>query len=1191
MADATRLQNMSLTVTFDSLRLLARHSIVSWSKTLLVLFLMTFSLLAPNRSDAAEVACTPTAGFTNCVRFTYSGSDQTYTLPNTATAVEVRTWGAAGGGNPTAYYQNQAGGAGGGYATGVMSGVAGQTLTIVVGQGGQVASTSSTYGGGGAGGDSTGTQKGGSGGGYSGVFVGSVSQANARVIAGGGGGGSPGADNGVAGSGGGGGATGGNDTLADRSGRGGTGAAGGAGATGNSACSPGVTAGVALQGGTGGTSTGINSNEGGGGGGGGYFGGGGGLCQNSAQQNGGGGGGSALINGTRVTQGSSLNGGNFIFANTACTGTTASGGASIGLYTTGVGSGNCFSAGGNGEVVIQWGRPVFRVQKSSAGGTGTFGFSASSNLAATPSAISTSAANTPAPANPAPIFVTTTGTAITVTETAAAGYVLSGFSCVDANSSTTGNPASFGTFVSGTRVGTVPAANVLAGSDITCTFTNSRSPTIVLNKALGGNRVAVGNQFTVAIRTGGVGGTVVNATGGSTTTGTGSTVSANTGTTGTFTATTGTIYTLTEAASGSTNLARYSSTISCTDSSGLQTGLPSSAAFSTVTGLAITPVAGAVISCTLTNTPKAPTIGVLKLLGANRSADTDQFTVAVRTGGAGGPVVSSTANSTTTGSGSTVTANTGTTGSFTATAGTAYTLTETASGTTNFAQYTSTISCVDGAGFQTGLPSGATFNTTTGFTITPVIGAEIACVLTNTARAPTLGMLKLLGSNRVAATDQFTVALRTGGVSGTVVNVTTNATTGGSGSTVTANTGTTGTFTATTGTAYTLTESAAGTTNLAQYTGTITCVDSAGFQTGLPSGAAFDPAAGLTITPVGGATIACVLTNTVKAPTLNLTKALGSNRVAATDQFTVALRTGGVSGTVVSSAANSTTTGATNVVASGSGTTGVFTAIAGTAYTLTETAAGTTDFAKYSSTLSCSDSAGLQAGLPSNASYNPATGLAVTPVAGAIISCTLTNTANNPIVTLAKLVVNTGGGTAVASAWTLTASGPTNISGSTGTATVTAASVGAGAYTLSESGGPADINGGAVDYNASTYSCVVNGAAAVAGNSITLNLGDTTVCTITNTFVPDTQLSIVKRLQTGTPTPLQANQAITYEFEVTNGGNVTLTGVNIDETAFNGSGTIGTFTPPNGSVTLVPGASTTYTATYTVSQTDVDLRQ
>jgi Prealbumin-like fold domain len=212
-------------------------------------------------------------------------------------------------------------------------------------------------------------------------------------------------------------------------------------------------------------------------------------------------------------------------------------------------------------------------------------------------------------------------------------------------------------------------------------------------------------------------------------------------------------------------------------------------------------------------------------------------------------------------------------------------------------------------------------------------------------------------------------------------------------------------------------------------------------------------------------------------------------------------------------------------------------------------------------------------------------------VAGAVISCTLTNTANNPVLTLAKTVVNTGGGTAVASAWTLAATGPTNISGLTGDAAVTAATVSAGAYTLSESGGPADINGGTADYSASTNSCVVNGGAAVSGNAITLNLGDTTVCTITNTFVPDATLAIDKRLLTGTSLPLQANQVITYEFEVTNSGNVTVTGVNINETAFTGTGTIGSFTPPNGTVTLAPGASTTITATYTVSQADVDLLQ
>ena len=88
-----------------------------------------------------------------------------------------------------------------------------------------------------------------------------------------------------------------------------------------------------------------------------------------------------------------------------------------------------------------------------------------------------------------------------------------------------------------------------------------------------------------------------------------------------------------------------------------------------------------------------------KALGA-RIANTNQFTVQIHTGGATGPVVNSTANSTTTGSGSTVTAGSGTTGTFVGAAGTTYTLTEAAAGTTVLADYTQTITCTDANGVQ-----------------------------------------------------------------------------------------------------------------------------------------------------------------------------------------------------------------------------------------------------------------------------------------------------------------------------------------------------------------------------------------------------------------------------------------------------------------------------------------------------------
>jgi hypothetical protein len=131
--------------------------------------------------------------------------------------------------------------------------------------------------------------------------------------------------------------------------------------------------------------------------------------------------------------------------------------------------------------------------------------------------------------------------------------------------------------------------------------------------------------------------------------------------------------------------------------------------------------------------------------------------------------------------------------------------------------------------------------------------------------------------------------------------------------------------------------------------------------------------------------------------TLSVTKALGSSgRANAGDQFFLALRTGGVSG----AAAVSVTTAGTGTAVTG--TAALNPAVAGTTYTITEAASGSANLGQYSSTLTCTDSAGLQTGLPSAAAFNASTGFAVTPVAGAHISCTITNTAAQPTLTLQK---------------------------------------------------------------------------------------------------------------------------------------------------------------------------------------------
>ncbi|MFE2408521.1 hypothetical protein ACFXDE_09275 [Kitasatospora sp. NPDC059408] len=309
----------------------------------------------------ALVACTPSSGFTNCTRFTYSGGDQTFTVPAGVSSVYARVFGAGGAGSPRAYYTGQYGGGGGGYTTGTLAVTPGQALTLTVGQGGLMNSTSSTYGGGGAGGQGKTQASGGSGGGLSAVWNGAYGT-NPLLIAGGGGGSSPGADALTPAAGGGGGTNGGQDNQPTASGRGGTQTAGGAGAT-QTACAA-TGAGSQYQGGRGASAA---LYEGGGGGGGGYYGGGGGACQRggSLDANGMGGGGSGYNKGTGVSNTQTSNGTNSTGNGVGGT----SGGRTDAQYVSGsgIGDGGGYADGGNGEIVVEWVTQVgLSVQKTAS---------------------------------------------------------------------------------------------------------------------------------------------------------------------------------------------------------------------------------------------------------------------------------------------------------------------------------------------------------------------------------------------------------------------------------------------------------------------------------------------------------------------------------------------------------------------------------------------------------------------------------------------------------------------------------------------------------------------------------------------------------------------------------------------------------------------------------------------------------
>ncbi|WP_431123833.1 prealbumin-like fold domain-containing protein [Variovorax paradoxus] len=378
---------------------------------------------------AAQAACTPQSGFNSCVRVTYSGGDQTFTVPTGVTSVFIKAWGAGGGGPNTSYYPTQRGGGGGGFSSGTLAVTAGTALGVRVGEGGGVNDASTTYGGGGAGGNAQATAIGASGGGLSGVFATTTyTQANARLIAGGGGGSSPGADVGTPSAGGGGGASGRDDNVA-ASGRPGTQAAGGAAGTGGTCNLGAPTGGTALQGGNGG-STNENQNEGGGGGGGGFFGGGGGLCQGTSP-NGMGGGGSGYTGGvTSPTTAVGLNSTSDNVGGAAATTGDAH-------YTAGIGTGGGGDAsGGNGLVVIQFNAPPSITLSKTAPATVAPGAAIAYVLSLTNS-------------GPA-----ATGTSVVVREQLPPGVSATG--------------ATAGTGVTSVSCGTMPSA---AGALLTCTMT------------------------------------------------------------------------------------------------------------------------------------------------------------------------------------------------------------------------------------------------------------------------------------------------------------------------------------------------------------------------------------------------------------------------------------------------------------------------------------------------------------------------------------------------------------------------------------------------------------------------------------------------------------------------------------------------------------------------------------------------
>ena len=209
----------------------------------------SFTIRASATGGTVDRAFTITVNAPVSTTYSYTGSNQTFTIPTGLNSFVVDIKGAGGG-------QQGSGGAGGagGRTQGTRTASYGQSYIIIVGEKGKLSSGSS-FGGGGS--YNAGNGSGAGGGGLSGIFLTSYTHGNSVAIAGGGGGCAYGGAGGGAGGG--------------ANGNGGShGAVGGSQSSGGSGQGGGGN-GSALQGGS------ASGNGNGGSGGGGYYGGGGGA--------------------------------------------------------------------------------------------------------------------------------------------------------------------------------------------------------------------------------------------------------------------------------------------------------------------------------------------------------------------------------------------------------------------------------------------------------------------------------------------------------------------------------------------------------------------------------------------------------------------------------------------------------------------------------------------------------------------------------------------------------------------------------------------------------------------------------------------------------------------------------------------------------------------------------------------------
>ncbi|MCU1529247.1 MAG: hypothetical protein JWP75_3010, partial [Frondihabitans sp.] len=250
----------------------------------------------------------------------------------------------------------------------------------------------------------------------------------------------------------------------------------------------------------------------------------------------------------------------------------------------------------------------------------------------------------------------------------------------------------------------------------------------------------------------------------------------------------------------------------------------------------------------------------------------------------------------------------------------------------------------------------------------------------------------------------------------------------------------------------------------------------------------------------------------------------------------------------------------------------------------------------YTTTWSCTRNGQVDPSLPSGQTgYNQLVNLGI----GDSVICTITNTAKAATIGIVKHAgtptdVNgdglTDAGDTIPYTFTVTNTGALTLSGITvtdakvGAVTCAAATLAPSASTTCTATTPytvtaADVTHGSVD-NSATASGFAPG--------VTTAVTSTPSTTSTPVVAPAPALSVVKSADPSSAAAYQTGQVVNYSFVITNTGNVTMSGITVDDSNFSGSGTTPSVTCPAGAASLAPQAQVTCTATYTLTQADVN---